>query len=1100
MSDDEGGEPLGAPLEEGYTKKVGQYHDDTTKFSDSAVNDFLDNLGCIEKVTLWSRDGGGTIYVGGIQTKYSKRENPSAKAMIGNEDDKNKHELILEPGEYITQVSGRSGAWLDTITIVTNRGNTMTAGTSAGGNPFVFNAGPNKAITGFYGGFGMFLQNLGVRIQKLDEGAECCASTCEETTQPLFETAPQADGEAEVLAKKAAAAGGPKGVALYMKQFLFYFMVASTVYALSTMIVAIIAYNSLAEATDEVVGILRNWSLSPIQQVTVVAKTDACPSGYEEAGNSWQIRTADISEQLGGTGWRGYEGLNSGCECFDARQVCKTTKKKDRNGRTYTVRECEWKNWHHKIHLGGCSSEQAKHGCRGVPRKLPRVSLPFFRGKRVCVQRGATMPALDRPLREEGKCPSDLPHDCQEGMAARPLCVLTASACPIFGVHMLAPNDAVPTGWTTVTASNGQVAYFEGNYKVAYTRTWQKAQEFRATLANSNVLPQFNTWNMPTPVVELGLSPCFSNPHVLGTERAYICDMSEHRWIEAGTPDTAREKALGLYDDALSGTQMGRFDSNNGILHNGARKRCSSNGGSGTCVHFKPTDSNKWRMAQMPEVLWKQKCVNEGLSRAMVNNRRNPVEDLVTFQLVLLIFCILNTVANLILLFMFYSNFYRDFDWSCFPGSGHEEYQAMEKFRKYLGLILKITVLPFCVIAYVISDEVRHFFLDVSSLGCSDPKTNATVSKLADGIQDAFENNKAAMIMTGVVFAIELVLILVSWCRGGLFGENAEAEKEKEEALKPDTPEAPDLPAPLGPPCDIISVVDLSDTMPFFGMQKQRAAEKRDQDRIDGVPGHEEFPEPVSFEDIAEPRKTRILAVQFYEQPMDGTMKFGAKITKRMVGLQVTFENEQTRADQVRPRQFPKKLENRIREGVNMGTAPAELVRTLSAPVEGKSITLLPHEYLVSVEGCYDKVDGTVYEITATTNLGNSVTAGARPLNHFLETNIDNFDMKGRPDKPAIVGFMTQISTLFGIVGMAFPLGAMPALAAQMEASGDTEGGDATIIVQPGLGTAANIVPQPGGNIVPQPGMSPDGASIVPQPGSSADGVEMTIVAQPGAT
>jgi Jacalin-like lectin domain len=70
--------------------------------------------------------------------------------------------LSLQPGEYITEVSGRYGSLVDSITTRTSRSQTMTWGGLGGVKGFDYQAPPGTQIVGFWGRSGQLIDAIGV--------------------------------------------------------------------------------------------------------------------------------------------------------------------------------------------------------------------------------------------------------------------------------------------------------------------------------------------------------------------------------------------------------------------------------------------------------------------------------------------------------------------------------------------------------------------------------------------------------------------------------------------------------------------------------------------------------------------------------------------------------------------------------------------------------------------------------------------------------------------------------------------------------------------------------------------------------------------------
>ena len=68
----------------------------------------------------------------------------------------------LAPGEYITDVGGKYGRYIDSLWIKTNRGRTKTWGGGGGSVDFFYNAPPGTRIFGFTGRSGVVLDLIGV--------------------------------------------------------------------------------------------------------------------------------------------------------------------------------------------------------------------------------------------------------------------------------------------------------------------------------------------------------------------------------------------------------------------------------------------------------------------------------------------------------------------------------------------------------------------------------------------------------------------------------------------------------------------------------------------------------------------------------------------------------------------------------------------------------------------------------------------------------------------------------------------------------------------------------------------------------------------------
>lgn len=81
-----------------------------------------------------------------------------------------RRDLVLQPGEYITEVSGRSGDYVDSLTIRTggSRSQTMTWGGTGGTRSFSYVAPPGTQIFGIWGRSGEYVDRIGLLIARRD--------------------------------------------------------------------------------------------------------------------------------------------------------------------------------------------------------------------------------------------------------------------------------------------------------------------------------------------------------------------------------------------------------------------------------------------------------------------------------------------------------------------------------------------------------------------------------------------------------------------------------------------------------------------------------------------------------------------------------------------------------------------------------------------------------------------------------------------------------------------------------------------------------------------------------------------------------------------
>lgn len=109
------------------------------------------------------------LYVDAIQLKYLDANDVLVELpKIGGHGfpSASHHVVTLEPGEVIIGVSGRSGGYVDSIRIQTNKRVTDSFGGFSGVHEFHFAAPENSEIVGFFGRADWFVDALGVVVRE----------------------------------------------------------------------------------------------------------------------------------------------------------------------------------------------------------------------------------------------------------------------------------------------------------------------------------------------------------------------------------------------------------------------------------------------------------------------------------------------------------------------------------------------------------------------------------------------------------------------------------------------------------------------------------------------------------------------------------------------------------------------------------------------------------------------------------------------------------------------------------------------------------------------------------------------------------------------
>ncbi len=113
-----------------------------------------------------------------IKQQLIFRDTPHSKhppRWNGESKDCRRKEIILAPGEKVTKVCGRAGDIIDHLEIGTDRGQSITAGSSSGGAYFCSDNGAD--VCGLYGGFGGHLHNIGFIYRKTEVGGGSCSTS-----------------------------------------------------------------------------------------------------------------------------------------------------------------------------------------------------------------------------------------------------------------------------------------------------------------------------------------------------------------------------------------------------------------------------------------------------------------------------------------------------------------------------------------------------------------------------------------------------------------------------------------------------------------------------------------------------------------------------------------------------------------------------------------------------------------------------------------------------------------------------------------------------------------------------------------------------------
>ncbi|MDN0084081.1 jacalin-like lectin [Crenobacter sp. SG2305] len=131
-------------------------------FDDVDINTYLQRQDYVSSIQL--RSGG---YVDAISVTYrSNSSGDSWNDYHGGGGGGQSQTLTLQPGQFITQVSGRSGRYVDQLRITISDGRSVGGG-GGGGSAFDWTVPSGSVVLGFYGRSGKYLDQIGVTYATL---------------------------------------------------------------------------------------------------------------------------------------------------------------------------------------------------------------------------------------------------------------------------------------------------------------------------------------------------------------------------------------------------------------------------------------------------------------------------------------------------------------------------------------------------------------------------------------------------------------------------------------------------------------------------------------------------------------------------------------------------------------------------------------------------------------------------------------------------------------------------------------------------------------------------------------------------------------------
>lgn len=121
---------------------------------------FSDNqTGGLRVVEVRIRSG---AYIDAIQFVYENKAGQRITGQMHGGNGGNLSVFALEPGEYLTRITGKHGNFIDSFQIVTSNGRSKGWGGTGGAARYTYTAPPGSSIHGLFGRCGVFLDAVGV--------------------------------------------------------------------------------------------------------------------------------------------------------------------------------------------------------------------------------------------------------------------------------------------------------------------------------------------------------------------------------------------------------------------------------------------------------------------------------------------------------------------------------------------------------------------------------------------------------------------------------------------------------------------------------------------------------------------------------------------------------------------------------------------------------------------------------------------------------------------------------------------------------------------------------------------------------------------------
>jgi len=566
------------------------------------------------------------------------------------------------------------------------------------------------------------------------------------------------------------------GTKMREKTYLILLETFGVLMAIFSTVTAIIAFNKMKAASNDVANIVANWDMVPVAEIQWVAAGNACPTGFSAitpmttAASGASCACASGAKYF----WRGDTSSTSGRSVSSSPGICLTNQTSTSN-----------------------PNAQAAYKCVTIPAAtIPAVPLSSWMGQVQCVKRGFSNAINTKVADSTGACPS-LTHQC--GSAALPNCIANSfTGCP---VNWQADSTATAAyGYSTSaqqsTLTAGSLGVSPAPYSYGGSNVVNPAAAGSHYTQSGKVFVS-GVWT-PLPVVEIGNSvgvPCYGEEGIpsAGTQ-SKLGDTTINGPISIGSPSkcsqgtdarymATKNYPLGQLVFENAGASVTGCDSSQANIDyfSNAANKCTGStcavdtsstfaasfaaacprGGTNCCAagdklceyaayqskcgqwqNIATTNTQVASFYQKAQIFWSADCP---YTKDEVVNSNAPLQKAINIQKVLLI---LNTIVNVCLILLGTYIAYLCYTKNDKPTTRYADLENIWKPRATtFGTLIKM---PVIIATIVVTKAITNFFVTVGDKNCAGTDamgmvTNKTFSSLAEVLPSVVSANAATL-------------------------------------------------------------------------------------------------------------------------------------------------------------------------------------------------------------------------------------------------------------------------------------------------------------------------------------------------------------------